>query len=40
MYLFALNIGRHLSVNIARVVAVHFNDQAVSNDRNEKRGVF
>ena len=24
MYIFALNIGNHLSLNIARVVAVHF----------------
>ena len=33
MCVFALNIGRHLSVNIARIVAVHFIDQVVRNEK-------
>ena len=38
VYIFSLNIGSHMSVNIARIVAVHFIDQVVRNEK--ERGYF
>ena len=38
LHIFALNIGSHLSVNIARVVVVHFIDQVVRNEK--EKGCF
>ena len=37
MCIFALNLGSHLSLNIASVVAVHFIDQVVRNEKERGR---